>query len=144
MRGRTLALPTVHERVRVDFARLWQAFSGDWQRISKDAEAGLRKLKDEMGSVDSMVIGWHENEIAKLDRSVDEMTNALEQLHTDDVASKERRRDVDARSIAKDSVAEAKRRREAMATTPPAEQRAAVDSYSAAGQEVVEGWRRYS
>jgi len=83
-----------------------------------------------MGSVDSMVIGWHEDEIAKLDRSVDEATNGLEQLHTDDVASKERRRDVDARGIAKDSVAEAKRRREAMATTPPAEQRAAVDSYS--------------
>jgi hypothetical protein len=148
-RGDTRAaarLRALHERVREEFARLRRAYSDDWHRIRKDAESGWRELRDEMASVDSTLVGWHDDEVMTLDQSLEEVTNELEQLHRDDVASAERRRVVDEQGIAevRAQIAEAKKRRQAIAASPPAGQKAAVDSYSRAVQTVVESWRRVS
>jgi hypothetical protein len=139
-------LRKTHERVQGDFARMRRAFADDWHRMRKDAEAGLRELKDEMASVDTVMIGWHDEEVRTLDQSLDEVTSELEQLRADDVASKERRRAVDERGVAevRAQIDEAKKRRAAIAAAPPEQQKAAVDSYSAAVQDVLESWRRLS
>jgi hypothetical protein len=139
-------LRAVHDRVKADFARLRQAYADDWHRMRKDAESGFRELRDELGAVDSVMVGFHDDEVRTLDQSLDEVTRELEQLHADDTASKERRRAVDERGIAevRAQIEEAKKRRMAIASTPPAQQSAAVDSYSAAVQQVVDSWRRVS
>jgi hypothetical protein len=139
-------LRATHQRVEADFARMRRAFSDDWHRIRKDAEAGLRELKDEMGAVDSVMVGWHDDEVRTLDQSLDEVTGELEKLHASDVASSERRLAVDERGVAevRAQIEEAKKRRQAIDATPPEQQKAAVDRYSQAVQEVVESWRRVS
>jgi hypothetical protein len=126
--------------------RLRRAFRDDWQSIRKDEKEGMRELEDEMRGVDKLMLGWHDEQLQTLDRSLDEVTAALEQRHADNVASKERRLGVDERGFAelKAQIEEARRRRQAIAGSPPAGQKAAFDRYSVAVHELQEKWRRVS
>jgi hypothetical protein len=130
----TARLRRVHERVRSDFARLRQAFADDWHRMKIDAAAGWRELADEMGSIDSTLLGWYEDELVTLDQTLHDVTIELERTHAADAGRAELRAQIE----------EAKRRRQAIGSTPPSEQRAAVERYSTAVQDVLETWRRHS
>jgi hypothetical protein len=139
-------LRAVHERVSGAFAELRRAYADDWRRIQDDAHAGWRELMDELGTVDSTMLGFHDEQIETLDRSLDELTRQLEALHADDVASIERRSAVDAAGIAelRAQVAEARKRRQAIGASAPTERGAAVAAYSAAVNDAVERWRQRS
>jgi hypothetical protein len=119
----------LHKRLQGDFARMRRAFSDDWHRIRKDAEAGFRELHDELGHVDHVIGGWHDEEVRVLDQSLAEVTGEVARLHAEDP---------ELRAL----VEEAQRRRQTIGASSPAEQRAAVDHYAASVQDLVERWRR--
>jgi hypothetical protein len=108
---------------------LRRAFSDDWHRIRRDAEAGFRELHDELGHVDHLISGWHDEEVRVLDQSMAEVTAEVERLRADDP---------ELRAL----IEEAQRRRQTLTASSPADQRAAVESYAAAVQALVERWRR--
>jgi hypothetical protein len=130
-------LRSLHQRVESAFAHLRKAYGDDWHSMEADAEAGWRELRDEMGAADSLLIGWHDEEVEAIDQSLDEVTADLEQLHADDVASRERRRAVDQAGLAElqAQVDDAKQRRRKLG---PDSDREAIESYSAAVQAAIE------
>jgi hypothetical protein len=134
-------LRSLHQRLTSAFAGLRKAYGDDWHSMEADAEAGWRELRDELGAADSLFIGWHDEEVEALDQSLDEVTRELEQLHADDVASRERRRAMDQAGLAElqAQVDDAKQRRKKLG---PDSNREAVASYSAAVKEAVEKLRK--
>jgi hypothetical protein len=122
-------LRALHERLQGDFARLRRAFSDDWHRIRSDAQAGFRELHDELGHVDHVISGWHDEEVRVLDQSLAEVTAEVSRLHAEDP---------ELRAL----IEEAQRRRQALTASTPADQRDAVERYSASVQDLVERWRR--
>jgi hypothetical protein len=134
-------LRSVHERVSGSFATLRRAFRDDWRSMQADAEEGWGELRDELRSTDSLFVEWHDEEIDTLDQALDELTQQIEALHADNVASRERRLAVDAAGLAElqAEIGEAKQRRQRIASP---KERQAIESYSAAVRAAVDHWTR--
>jgi hypothetical protein len=136
---RAQRLRQLHERVSGDFLRLRRAFGDDWQRIRTDAQAGWRELMQEISSVDATAVGFHDEQLETFDHWLDDMSHELEQLHTDDEASLERRLGVDAAGVVelRAQVAAARDRRDALPGTPSARRQAAEDGYEASVRQIA-------
>jgi hypothetical protein len=123
----------VHRRVVDDFARLRRAAAGDWKRMRADAQAGARELAREMGEVDTRLLGWYAADLATLDESLDDLEGSVAQT-----------KDAGRSEALRARIAQARRRRAAIASASPDDEKAAVESYSAAVQDAIENWRKVS
>ena len=129
-------LRTVHQRVAADLARLRQAVADDWRSMRADALAATRELAREMGSVDAKLTGWYEDELVSLDQAFEDTVRDADQMKHPDVPVED-----SGYQALEAQIAEARKRRAEIASTPLAERQEAVDRYSAAVQDVIESWR---
>jgi hypothetical protein len=137
-------LRRVHERVSGDFARLRQAFGDDWARIRHDAEEGWHELVQEMSAVDATLFEFHDEDVATFNEGLDRISDELEEVHTADQASRERRLAVDERGVAelRAQIAAAKERARSLPTLPEGQRQTETEAYKEQVRAIRARWAR--